>query len=170
MRRTWGLVLAGMACLAVAWAPAAALALPANFTDSTVFSGLRLPISVAFAPDGRIFVAEKGGTIEVFAGPTDTTPTTFADLRTEIFGGWDRGLEAIAIDPQFPARPYIYASYTYDAPIGGTAPTWGAPGQDDDDCPRGDLGRMRRQRPLVEADRRQQRHRQHDEQRAGPDQ
>ncbi|MEZ5075612.1 MAG: PKD domain-containing protein [Solirubrobacterales bacterium] len=135
MRRTWGLVLAGMACLAVAWAPAAALALPANFTDSTVFSGLRLPISVAFAPDGRIFVAEKGGTIEVFAGPTDTTPTTFADLRTEIFGGWDRGLEAIAIDPQFPARPYIYASYTYDAPIGGTAPTWGAPGQDDDDCP-----------------------------------
>ena len=35
---------------------------------------------------------------------------------------WDRGLLGLAIDPDFPAKPFIYVLYTYDAPIGGTAP------------------------------------------------
>jgi glucose/arabinose dehydrogenase len=35
----------------------------------------------------------------------------------------------LAIDPGFPAKPFIYVLYTYDAPIGGTAPTW------NDSCP-----------------------------------
>ena len=34
----------------------------------------------------------------------------------------------MALDPDFPTRPYIYVSYAYDAEIGGTAPRWGAPG------------------------------------------
>ncbi|HXL19407.1 MAG TPA: PKD domain-containing protein, partial [Streptosporangiaceae bacterium] len=33
------------------------------------------------------------------------------------------------LDPNFPARPYVYVLYAYDAPIGGTAPTW------NDACP-----------------------------------
>ena len=40
------------------------------------FSGLEAPTAVRFAPDGRIFVAEKPGGIKVFDGLGDTTPTT----------------------------------------------------------------------------------------------
>ena len=104
--------------------------LPANFQESVVFNnGLSLPTAVRFAPDGRVFVAQKNGMIKVFASLTATSPTTFADLRTKVDDYWDRGLLGLALDPNFPASPYVYVLYTYDAPIGGTAPVW------NDACP-----------------------------------
>jgi glucose/arabinose dehydrogenase len=93
------------------------------------------PTDVAFAPDGRVFVAEKSGLIKVFSGLNTTTPTIAADLRTQVHNFWDRGLLSLAIDPQFPIRPYLYAFYTYDGKIGETAPRWGQPGANSDDCP-----------------------------------
>ncbi|HEX5988995.1 MAG TPA: LamG-like jellyroll fold domain-containing protein [Solirubrobacterales bacterium] len=93
------------------------------------------PTDVAFAPDGRVFVAEKSGLIKVFSGLNTTTPTIAADLRTQVHNFWDRGLLSLAIDPQFPIRPYLYAFYTYDGKIGETAPRWGTPGASSDDCP-----------------------------------
>jgi glucose/arabinose dehydrogenase/PKD repeat protein len=103
--------------------------LPSGFQESVVFSGLAAPTNVEFSKDGRVFVAEKSGLIKVFDNLSDTTPTTFADLRTRVYGGSDRGLLGLALDPNFPTNPYVYALYTYDAPIGGTAPRWG------DSCP-----------------------------------
>ncbi len=104
--------------------------LPTNFQESIVFSnGIYLPTAVRFASDGRVFVADKSGLINVFANLSATTPTTFADLRTEVDDYWDRGLLGLALDPNFPTNPYVYILYTYDAPIGGTAPTW------NDACP-----------------------------------
>ena len=41
----------------------------------------------------------------------------------------------LALDPEFPTKPYIYVLYTFDGPIGGTAPTWGMPGVTSDGCP-----------------------------------
>ncbi|MGH2967204.1 MAG: PQQ-dependent sugar dehydrogenase [Solirubrobacterales bacterium] len=124
------------AILAGAFSSAAAGATtPPGFRESTVFSGLNLPTNLRFAPDGRIFVAEKSGLIKVFDSVHDKTPTVFADLRTEVYNYWDRGLLGIALDPRFPAKPYVYVLYTYDAPIGGHAPVWGTPGASDDDCP-----------------------------------
>ncbi len=43
--------------------PVDAASVPAGFTDSVVFSGLVLPTAIAFAPDGRAFVAEKSGIV-----------------------------------------------------------------------------------------------------------
>ena len=77
-----------------------------------------------FAPDGRIFVAQKPGGIKVFDGLGDTDADVVANLRPEVDHNWDRGMLGLALDPDFPARPFIYVLYTYDAPIGGTAPTW----------------------------------------------
>lgn len=57
--------------------------LPAGFQETVVLSGLNNPTAVQFASDGRVFVAEKRGVIKIFDGLGDTTPTTFADLRTE---------------------------------------------------------------------------------------
>ncbi len=100
-----------------------------GFQETTAFSGLEAPTAVRIAADGRIFVAEKPGAIKVFDGVGDTTPTTFVNLRSKVNHNWDRGLLGLALDPDFPAKPYVYALYTYDAPIGGTAPTW------NDECP-----------------------------------
>ena len=99
------------------------------------FSGLTQPIAVQFSQDGRVFVAEKSGIIKVFDGLGDTTPTTFADLRTQVHNYWDRGVEGLALHPNFPATPYVYVYYVADAPIGGTAPTWGTAGATSDSCP-----------------------------------
>jgi glucose/arabinose dehydrogenase len=108
--------------------------LPPRFRDSAVFTGLVSPTAVRFAPDGRVFVAEKSGLIKVFNSLTDPSPTVFADLQTSTYNFWDRGLLGLALDPQFPTRPYVYVGYSYDAAIGGTAPRWGV-GSGGDPCP-----------------------------------
>jgi glucose/arabinose dehydrogenase len=96
----------------VAASPASA-AVPPGFQETTAFSGLTFPTAVRFAPDGRIFVAEKRGTIQVFDDIGDPTPTEYADLRDRVFNGWDRGLLGLALDPQFTTgRPYVYALYS----------------------------------------------------------
>ena len=84
-------------------------------------------------------MAEKGGAIKVFDTLSDTTPTTIADLGASVHDFWDRGLLGFALDPNFPTNPYIYVLYTYDAPIGGSPPTWGdacptPPGPTTDGC------------------------------------
>jgi glucose/arabinose dehydrogenase len=113
----------------------AASAVPSGFSDTVALSGLTLPTDVAFAPDGRVFVAEKSGLIKVFDALSDTTPTDFADLRTQVHNFLDRGLLGLALDPQFPTRPYVYVLYTYDAVPGGTEPRSGTAGGTSDGCP-----------------------------------
>jgi glucose/arabinose dehydrogenase len=102
-----------------------ASALPPGFTETTVFTGLTHPTAVRFSPDGRVFVAEKSGLIKVFSSLSDDTPEVYADLRTQVHDFWDRGLLGIALDPAFPTKSSIYVLYSHDAPIGGTAPTFG---------------------------------------------
>ena len=94
-----------------------------------MLSGLTNPTVLQFAPDGRIFVGQKNGVIKVFQSLTDTNPVTFADLSGKVDDYWDRGLLGMALPPNFPTDPYVYVLYAYDAPIGGTAPTW------NDACP-----------------------------------
>ncbi|MEP7159107.1 MAG: PQQ-dependent sugar dehydrogenase, partial [Chloroflexota bacterium] len=107
---------------------------PDQFTDDVVISGLNLPTSIEFAPNGSIFITEKSGLIKLFDSLTDTSPTLVADLRTQVYNFWDRGLLGLAVDPAYPAQPYIYALYSYDASIGGTAPRYGTPNTDGDPC------------------------------------
>src|SRR5262245_40584756 len=119
--------------------PAGASTLPDRFRDSVVLSGLTNPTVVQFAPDGRIFVGQKNGVIKVFQGLADTNPVTFADLSGEVDDYWDRGLLGLALPPNFPADPYVYVLYAFDAPIGGTAPKWNdvcntPPGPTTDGC------------------------------------
>ncbi len=114
---------------------APAVTLPPGFEQTTAISGLVDPMDVEIAPGGQVFVAEKSGLIKSFQSLSDTTPTTLADLRTQVHNFSSRGLLGLAVDPGFPATPYIYIYYTLDAPIGGTAPTWGVAGQTTDQCP-----------------------------------
>jgi glucose/arabinose dehydrogenase/PKD repeat protein len=114
---------------------AMAATLPSGFQESIVFAGLTQPTAMRFAADGRVFVAEKSGIVKVFDNLTDTTPTTFADLRTNVYNFWDRGLLGLALHPNFPQTPYVYVLYTADAEIGATPPRWGSFGGTSDGCP-----------------------------------
>jgi glucose/arabinose dehydrogenase len=132
------LVLGSLAAMMAATVPPAhAATLPAGFQESAVFSGLQNPTAVRFAPDGRVFVAEKRGVIKVFDSLSDTTPTTFADLNVNVYNFWDRGLLGMTLAPNFSANPYVYVLYTYDHELGSTAPAprWGTPGVYSDSCP-----------------------------------
>ena len=44
---------------------AGAATLPTGFSETRVATGLASPTAMAIAPDGRIFVAEKGGTLRL---------------------------------------------------------------------------------------------------------
>src|SRR5205085_496009 len=55
-----------------------------QFNETAVFSNLVAPTQVKFAPDGRVFVAEKSGIVKAFASLTSTTPTVVADLRAQV--------------------------------------------------------------------------------------
>jgi glucose/arabinose dehydrogenase/PKD repeat protein len=116
---------------------ASASTLPPGFQEEVVFNGLTNPTAVRFAADGRVFVAEKSGLIKVFDSLSDPTPTIFADLRTNVYNFWDRGLLGLALHPNFPATPYVYVLYTYDHMLGSPspAPRWGTAGQTSDPCP-----------------------------------
>src|SRR5215213_8101185 len=120
-------VVALLMLLAMSTVAAASVIPP--FQESVVWSGLTHPTVVRFSSDGRAFVAQKDGRILVFDSLTDTTPTVFAVLSSSVHDYWDRGLLGLALDPNFPATPYVYVLYTYDAAIGGVPPTWG------DGCP-----------------------------------
>jgi len=138
--RTAGIValLSAVAILSLAAQPALAEpALPEGFQDAVVIDGLNEPTTFRFAPDGRVFVAEKSGRILVYDNLQDQTPEVFADLQTEIYDRGDRGLLGLALDPEFPTKPYVYALYTYDHVLGDPepAPRWGEPGQSGDPCP-----------------------------------
>ena len=128
-------LLVGAATLLCLAAPAAAVTLPPGFQESVAFSGLDTPTAIEFAPNGRVFVAEKSGIVKTYQSAADTTATQVADLRTQVHNYWDRGLLGLAVDPNFPTDPYVYLFYAYDAPPGGTAPTWGIAGQTTDGCP-----------------------------------
>lgn len=103
-----------LACLFVGLggAPRGALsaALPDGYLDQRILEGLDAPTSFAFLPDGRVLIAERAGRVRLLSASfTDTaTVLTESDVRTTGEGGFG----AIAVDPAWPARPYLYAFTT----------------------------------------------------------
>ena len=93
--------------------------------DVPYIEHLREPTAVRFAPDGRVFVAEKNGSILAFDGALDDTPVEVFEVRDEVYDFWDRGLLGMALDPDFATNGYMYLLYTYDGAIGQPAPVWG---------------------------------------------
>lgn len=99
--------------------------LPPGFVDKVLFDGLKQPTAVTVAPNGTIFVAEKRGRVVSFRSVKDRKPTVVADLHRVVHSFDERGMTGIEVDPNFPKAPYVYVSYTLNAPLGATAPFWG---------------------------------------------
>lgn len=79
--------------------------------------GLQLPSDLAFAADGAIFVAERGGVVRLIRdGALVETPAL--DLSRD-FTRPEGGLLAIALDPKFDENGQMFALYAVDAPRNG---------------------------------------------------
>ena len=86
-----------------------------GFVEDILLSDLPPTTSMAFGPEGRIYLALKDGIVRV-AQDGKLLPTPFIDISAITNRRTDRGLGGIALDPQFPTRPYVYLFFTYDPP------------------------------------------------------
>ena len=69
--------------------------------------------ALAFAPDGRLFFAERGGTVKVVQNGASKVFATVRTVTTESGGGYsERGLLGLAISPTFATDHYVYAFYS----------------------------------------------------------
>src|SRR4051794_2049433 len=100
----------------------AATSLPPGFQEVTLADSFGAPghgdpVAVTWAPDGRMFIADRNGV--VFAHnpgdpPATNTPVlNISDHVNNAVNG-DRGLLGIATDRDFASNGYVYLLYTYD--------------------------------------------------------
>jgi glucose/arabinose dehydrogenase len=86
-----------------------------RFIEEIVVEGIPISTAIAFAPDSRIFVALKDGAVRVVQnGQLLSTP--FLDISAMVNKATDRGLLGIAVDPNFPTKPFVYLAYVWDPP------------------------------------------------------
>ncbi|WP_021781171.1 PQQ-dependent sugar dehydrogenase [Myxococcus hansupus] len=88
---------------------AGAVVVDPNFSDSVFVSGLQGPTAMTFAPDGRLFISEKNGSLRIVQnGQLLATP--FVTLAVD--NDNERGLMGVAFDPNFEHNHYLYVYYT----------------------------------------------------------
>lgn len=92
-----------------------ATALPAqgSFVEQTVASQLDSPVTMAVAPDGRVFIAQQGGDLRVVAHGA-LLPTPFVSVPT--VANDEEGLIGVALDPAFASNHYVYTLFTAQTP------------------------------------------------------
>ncbi|WP_428995003.1 PQQ-dependent sugar dehydrogenase [Kribbella qitaiheensis] len=75
----------------------------------TVATGVEVPWGLAFLPDKSALVAERdSGKVKLIAGDKVTEVGTVPGVDSSSEGG----LLGLAVDPKYPARPYVYAYYS----------------------------------------------------------
>ncbi|MEI9961868.1 MAG: PQQ-dependent sugar dehydrogenase [Limisphaerales bacterium] len=87
------------------------LEVPPGFGVSLIDTNLNYPTALDFAPDGRIFVCEQEGRVQVIKNGI-RLPSPFLELPTTTEDYAEAGLLGIAFDPQFATNQYIYVYYT----------------------------------------------------------
>lgn len=111
MKSRWNCLVIVM--LGLCAAPVAQAQLPPNFIDEVISDDFDFPVGLTFAPDGRMFVWQKGGRL-YFIEPGGSTPVLLLDIGEEV-GDWrDYGMLGFALDPQFYSNGRIYVSYVVD--------------------------------------------------------
>ncbi|MDB5047355.1 MAG: hypothetical protein JWO30_426 [Fibrobacteres bacterium] len=86
----------------------AAWSLPADFERTDWVGGFNSPLSMGFAPDGRLFVLEQAGKIRIVKNGI-LLPAPFATITT-----WAHreSMLGVAFDPKFAQNGYVYVYYS----------------------------------------------------------
>ena len=103
-------------CLAAGLLPAhAQTQLPPGFSEEQLLrpGEIAPPTSMAFAPDGRLFICEQAGRVRLFKNGV-LAPTPF--LSVDTIGFQERGLTGITFDPNFADNGWVYVYYTASTP------------------------------------------------------
>ena len=83
--------------------------LPIGFSDLQVTGNLDFPVGMAFLPDGRLLVVEQKSTkIRLVVGGALAPIDPVCTVDGVHIAGYEQGLLGIAVDPGWPARPYVY--------------------------------------------------------------
>ena len=77
-----------------------------RFTVETVVTNLEIPWSMAFAPDGRLFITERPGRVRILdiTARSSELALTLDDVYTQS----EAGLLGLALDPQFSQNRLVY--------------------------------------------------------------
>ncbi|MBL8750008.1 MAG: PQQ-dependent sugar dehydrogenase [Planctomycetes bacterium] len=98
------------ACLASTFAIAQSL--PHGFVQETLAPNQHGPIALDFLPDGRVvFVEQHTGAVKVLATAAGNAVATVGTV-TGLVTSYSQGLLSIAVDPQWPTRPFVYCYHT----------------------------------------------------------
>jgi aldose sugar dehydrogenase len=81
-----------------------------RFRIETMVRTLEVPWSMAFAPDGRLFVTERPGRVRIL-NPSASTIDPALTLDG-VFAQGEAGLLGIAIDPEFQQNHWLYLYYS----------------------------------------------------------
>ncbi len=118
LRRSRSAWLAACAAAAALFLPQMSLAaLPAGFTETTINRPDGQPwqeaVGLAFAPNGRLFVWERNGSVWVIdaASPLGSR---FLDMRNEVAAYRDHGMLGFALHPNFVNNGYVYVLFTVE--------------------------------------------------------
>ncbi len=102
------LVAGALAVIALGPATAQTL-LPTGFTDQLVLGSLDYPVGMAFLADGRLlFVEQKTARIRLIVNGALSAIDPVGTIGNVQTAGGEQGLLGIAVDPGWPARPYLY--------------------------------------------------------------
>jgi glucose/arabinose dehydrogenase len=94
---------------------AAAVITRAGIGATPVVTGLNFPAAFTFAPDGRIFYAERyTGQIRIY-DPSNGSNTLFITIPNLSTQG-EQGLLGLALHPSYPTKPFVYAYATRTKP------------------------------------------------------
>lgn len=95
--------------------PSLAAVVPTGFVEEGVSPNtpstlaLDQPRAFAFLPDGRALIVEqRTARVRLWKGDAAAAPTIIATIDDVNSSGYERGLQGIAVDPQWPARPFVY--------------------------------------------------------------
>lgn len=84
---------------------------PVSFRIETVVSGLEVPWSIVWAPDGRLLFTERPGRVRIFEnGKLRISPLL---VLADVEPSGESGLMSVALHPQFAANHFFYLSYAY---------------------------------------------------------
>ena len=87
------------------------------FQNEVLATGLSLPTSMTFLPDGRMLVTQLQGTIRVIPPPyTTPSPTPFLQITNIGSAGVQQGIYNILLDPSFSHESLYYVFYTLGTP------------------------------------------------------
>ncbi len=83
---------------------------PSGISVTPYVTGLNVIWSLEFAPDGRLFIAERGGVVRVASPSGELDPEPWLTLPTVTRR--EDGLLGLTLDPNFEQQPYVYVYYT----------------------------------------------------------